>query len=78
MRSILNGDSPGSGKNGYYLASAGSVEWDDLYVAMAKALFQRGVISTDEVMKADQKAVDIMAEGTGVDASLVEMGLAGK
>ncbi|KAJ0354221.1 hypothetical protein COL154_011827 [Colletotrichum chrysophilum] len=78
LRAILNGDDPGSGKNGYYLASAGSVEWDALYAAMAKALFKRGIISTDEVVQADQKAVDIMAKGMGVDASLVEMGLAGK
>ncbi|KAF4829480.1 hypothetical protein CGCTS75_v006752 [Colletotrichum tropicale] len=78
LRSILNGDSPGSGKNGYYLASAGSVVWDDLYAAMAKALLKRGIISTDEVVQADQKAVDIMAGGMGVYASLVEMGLAGK
>lgn len=78
LRAILNGDNPGSGKNGYYLASAGSVAWDDLYAAMAKALFKRGIISTDEVMQADQKAVDIMAKGMGVDTSLVEMGLAGK
>ncbi|KAJ3955876.1 hypothetical protein N0V92_007590 [Colletotrichum tropicale] len=78
LRSILNGDSPGSGKNGYYLASAGSVVWDDLYAAMAKALLKRGIISIDEVVQADQKAVDIMAGGMGVDASLVEMGLAGK
>ncbi|KAI8170063.1 hypothetical protein K4K49_005438 [Colletotrichum sp. SAR 10_70] len=62
LRAILNGDNPGSGKNGYYLASAGSVAWDDLYAAMAKALFKRGIISTDEVMQADQKAVDIMAK----------------
>ncbi|KAI8220379.1 hypothetical protein K4K54_008633 [Colletotrichum sp. SAR 10_86] len=62
LRAILNGDNPGSGKNGYYLASAGSVAWDDLYAAMVKALFKRGIISTDEVMQADQKAVDIMAK----------------
>ncbi|KAJ0281952.1 hypothetical protein Brms1b_006737 [Colletotrichum noveboracense] len=78
LRAILNGDNPGSGKNSYYLASAGSVEWDALYAAMAKALFKRGIIPTDEVVQADQKAVDIMAKGMGVDASLVEMGLAGK
>ncbi|KAF4839294.1 hypotheticall protein [Colletotrichum siamense] len=78
LRAILNGDNPGSGKNGYYLASAGSVEWDALYAAMAKALSKRGIIPTDEVVQADQKAVDIMAKGMGVDASLVEMGLAGK
>ncbi|KAF9876568.1 nad dependent epimerase dehydratase family protein [Colletotrichum karsti] len=78
LRSILNNENPGSGRKGYYLASPGSVVWDDIYASMAKALYKRGVIETDEVVQADENALGAMAQGMGVDLPLVELGLAGK
>ncbi|TEA16010.1 hypothetical protein C8034_v001041 [Colletotrichum sidae] len=77
LRSILNNENPGHGKNGYYLASSGSVQWNDLYRAMAKALLKRGVVPTDEVIPADENSLKAMAKGLDGDLSLVEMHLAG-
>ena len=59
---MLSGGNPPSGKQGYYLASPGTVKWIDLYRAMAKALFAEGVVDTDEVIIADEKALEGMAK----------------
>ncbi|KXH27948.1 hypothetical protein CNYM01_04548 [Colletotrichum nymphaeae SA-01] len=78
LRSILNEETPGYGKNGYYLAASGSVAWDDLYEAMAKALKARNVITDERVVPADETALGKMAQGLGTESSLVQMRLAGK
>ncbi|KXH34791.1 hypothetical protein CSAL01_00372 [Colletotrichum salicis] len=78
LRSILNGDTPGYDKNGYYLAASGSVAWDDLYDAMAKALKARNVIEDERVIPADESALGKMAQGLSTESSLVQMRLAGK
>ncbi|KAK1449970.1 hypothetical protein CMEL01_07306 [Colletotrichum melonis] len=78
LRSILNGEKPEYGKNGYYLAASGSVTWDDLYEAMAKALKVRNVITDERVVPADETALGKMAHGLGTESSLVQMRLAGK
>ncbi|KAK1480621.1 hypothetical protein CTAM01_14287 [Colletotrichum tamarilloi] len=78
LRSILNGEKPEYGKNGYYLAASGSVTWDDLYEAIAKALKVRNVITDERVVPADETALGKMAHGLGTESSLVQMRLAGK
>ncbi|KAM7208195.1 NAD(P)-binding protein [Naviculisporaceae sp. PSN 640] len=62
LRGILKGgeESPDHGRNGFYLASSGSVVWDDLYEAMAVTLAKRGVIEDSTVVRADQTALEKM------------------
>ncbi|KAI1761319.1 hypothetical protein GGR53DRAFT_506140 [Hypoxylon sp. FL1150] len=62
LRKILSGDNPGYGKNGYYLASSGSVSWNDLYAAMATALAKRNVIEDDSVVAASDENIEEMAK----------------
>ncbi|OJD38683.1 nad dependent epimerase dehydratase family protein [Diplodia corticola] len=77
LRAILDGESPGHGKRGYYLAASGSVAWDDLYAAMAAALARRGVVGSDAVGAADDAALERMAAGLGCPKEFVEVQLAG-
>ncbi|KAL4915391.1 hypothetical protein BDW62DRAFT_212740 [Aspergillus aurantiobrunneus] len=37
MRKILQGEEIGYGRNGFFLAASGSIAWDDIYSAFAKA-----------------------------------------
>jgi hypothetical protein len=60
LRSILAGENPGYGKNGFYLASPGSVAWDDLYAAMAVTLAKRGAVDDASVENADDAALEKM------------------
>ncbi|KAI1198507.1 hypothetical protein F5X97DRAFT_299343 [Nemania serpens] len=78
LRKILKGENASHGKNGYYLASAGSVAWDDLYAAMATALLKRGVITDDTVVKANDDELEAMGQGLGCPAALVPLMLGGK
>ncbi|KAK6217937.1 hypothetical protein LQW54_002992 [Pestalotiopsis sp. IQ-011] len=78
LKAILSGSNPGHGKNGYYLASPGSVAWDDLYGAMAETLHARGVISDAKVELADHAAIERMATGTGNPAEMVHFEVGGK
>ncbi|KAK1671235.1 hypothetical protein BDP55DRAFT_676795 [Colletotrichum godetiae] len=78
LRSILNGETPGYDKTGYFLAASGSVAWDDLYDAMAKALKARNAIEDERVIPADESALGKMAQGLSTESSLVQMRLAGK
>lgn len=78
LRKILSGENPGHGKNGYYLASPGSVAWIDIYSAMAKALAKRKVVDSEVVRKADDAALQKMAEGLGCAREAVAIHLGGK
>jgi len=78
LKSILRNENPEYGKNGYYLASSGSVPWCDIYAAMAKALANRGIIDSPEVKKADEAALDKMAQALGCPTELVAVQLGGK
>ncbi|KAI0166688.1 hypothetical protein GGR52DRAFT_555152 [Hypoxylon sp. FL1284] len=62
LRKILSGGNPGYGKNGYYLASSGSVSWDDLYDAMAVALKKRNIIDDTSVVMASDENFNEMAK----------------
>ncbi|ETS75827.1 hypothetical protein PFICI_12771 [Pestalotiopsis fici W106-1] len=78
LKAILSGANPGYGKHGYYLASPGSVAWDDLYDAMAAALHQHGVIDDARVELADRAALEKMAQGTGNPPEMVHFEVGGK
>ncbi|KAH0428275.1 NAD dependent epimerase/dehydratase [Colletotrichum camelliae] len=78
LQSILNGKDIGYGKNGYYLAASGSVAWDDIYAAMARALKARGIIEHETVAPADNSTLAKMAQGLNTDPSLVEMRVGGR
>ena len=66
LRSILADESPGWGKRGYYLASPGSVAWEDIYAAMAKAMKKRGAIDDESVGVADDEVLEKMAKALDV------------
>lgn len=78
LKAVLNNENPGHGKKGYYLASPGSVVWDDLYAAFAAALVKRGVIEHEEVVPADDGALEKMAVGLETTKEMVEVFMAGK
>ncbi|KAI0095835.1 hypothetical protein GGR51DRAFT_544578 [Nemania sp. FL0031] len=78
MRKILLGENPGYGKSGYYLASPGSVAWDDLYDAMAVALKKRGVITEDTVLAANDESIEAMGKSLGCPGALVPVMIGGK
>ena len=77
LRGILEDRDIGSGKEGYFLASPGSVSWDDIYAAMAKALKKRGIVDSEDVERADQSALEKMGEGMECPADFVPMQLGG-
>jgi hypothetical protein len=78
LRSILSGDNLGYGKDGYYLASSGSVAWEDIYAAIAKALAKRHAIDNSEVKEADDAALEMIGEALGCPKSLVPVQIGGK
>ncbi|KAF2718913.1 NAD(P)-binding protein [Polychaeton citri CBS 116435] len=78
LRGILTGEPLEYGKQGYYLASSGTVAWDDLYSALARALAKRGVIDDTEVLQADDKALQGMADALGCGKEFVGVQLAGR
>lgn len=77
LRAILAGENPDHGKNGYYMASSGSVAWQDIYAAMAVALARRGIVDDATVKTADETALANMATAIGHPAELVRLMLGG-
>lgn len=77
LRAILSGKEIGYGQNGYYLASSGSVAWNDIYRAMAKALTQRNVIDTDTVDLVEDTAQEEMGKALGCPKDMVPLFLGG-
>lgn len=77
LRSILAGETPGYGRQGYYLAASGSVAWVDLYAAMAKGLAKRGIIDHDTVRQASDQELGEMATALGIPKDFVSLQLGG-
>lgn len=69
----------GYGQNGYYLASSGSVAWNDMYRAMAKALAQRNVIGiyTPVLDLVEDTAEEEMDKALGCPKDMVPLFLGG-
>ncbi|KAK9481598.1 hypothetical protein V1527DRAFT_115328 [Lipomyces starkeyi] len=78
LRNMLLGHDIGYNKHGFYLASSGSVAWNELYRAIATALAKRNVLDDDTVEQADDAALAKMGEALGVPPSLVPVMLGGK
>ncbi|KUI69069.1 hypothetical protein VM1G_04695 [Cytospora mali] len=78
LRKILNGEDPGHGRNGYFLASSGSVGWDDIYTAMASALAKRNVIDDASVVPASKQILEQMGTAMGCPAEFVTVQIGGQ
>lgn len=78
LRQILLGSDIGYNKDGFFLAASGSIAWNDIYDAFAKALARRGVVDDSTVEHADETALKGMAEALGVDPSIVPFQVGGK
>ena len=77
LHGILAGENIGSGKDGYYLASPGSVAWSDLYTAVAQTLAERGVIKSATVEQASDAHLEKMGAGIGCPKEVVVVQLGG-
>lgn len=77
IRAILSGKKPGSGKKGYYLASPGSVAWEDIYAAIATSLAKRGLVDDEVVKPATEQNVSEMGAALGCPEELVGLQLGG-
>ncbi|EXJ95152.1 hypothetical protein A1O1_00271 [Capronia coronata CBS 617.96] len=77
LRAILDGKNPGSGKQGYYLASSGSVAWLDFYEAIAAGLAKRGLVDEPTVEQASEAALEKMGAALGCPKELVALNLGG-
>lgn len=75
---ILGGEDPGHGKQGYFLASPGSVVWDDLYEAIATAMAKRGLVSDESIAPADGETLKRMGDALGFPAEFVPMMVGGR
>ncbi|UPL00349.1 hypothetical protein LCI18_011283 [Fusarium solani-melongenae] len=78
LRGILENKDIGHGKEGYYLASSGSVTWDDIYSRFAKVLAKRGLVDDETVQDADDEALDGMATALSCSRDFVAVQLGGK
>lgn len=77
LQKILSGEDLDYGKNGYYLASPGSVKWADIYTAMAKGLAKRNVVDSDEVKQADDAAQEKIGQALGFPKEMVGVQIGG-
>jgi hypothetical protein len=80
LEHILSGSDPGHDEQGYYLASPGSVAWDDIYSAMAKELKKRGLVDDETVHDASSDEVVLKKMGEALDCppDFVAVQLGGK
>jgi hypothetical protein len=78
LHNILEGNDIGYGRNGYFLASSGSVAWNELYSAMAKGLAEHGAVDDDSVKDANDKALEAMGKALGCPKEFVSLQLSGK
>jgi nucleoside-diphosphate-sugar epimerase len=77
VKNILNERDIGHGRNGYFLASPGSVAWDGLYAAMAQAMAKRGVVEDAEVKEADDAVLQKMGDALDSPKEMVPVHLGG-
>lgn len=78
LRTILGGKELGHDKSGFFLASSGSVAWDDLYTAMASALAKRNIIGDDSVVPANNSILEQMGEALGCPPQFVPVQIGGR
>ncbi|KAI0020768.1 hypothetical protein F4780DRAFT_346588 [Xylariomycetidae sp. FL0641] len=78
LRKILADENPSHGKQGYYLASPGSVAWDDIYEAIAKAMAKRNVVDDATVIDADDQTMERMGTALGCSKEMVPVMVGGR
>ena len=78
MRKILQGDDIGYGQNGLYLAASGSIAWDVIYSAFARALAKRQYVDDETVLSADDDTLQRMGDALDVSPTAVPVLLGGK
>lgn len=77
LNNILKGIGIDHSKKGFYLASPGPVAWNDLYAAMSKRLFERGLVDDEKVHDADEAALAQMAKGLECGPEMVSLQMGG-
>jgi nucleoside-diphosphate-sugar epimerase len=77
LRAILEGRDIGHGKQGYYLASPGSVVWDDLYAAIGQSMKKRGIVDDASVGEVDEEVLQEMAAALNCTKDYVTMMVGG-
>lgn len=75
---ILEGEDPGHGKDGYFLASSGSVAWDDLYTAVAASMAKRNAVDDNSVVPASTQILEQMGEALGCRPEYVTVQIGGQ
>lgn len=78
LHRILSNDPPPFGKNGFYLASSGSVKWEDIYATVAKAMHKRGLTSGEDVVLAGEAATKSIAQALKCPPEMVAVQIGGK
>lgn len=78
LRKILKGEDPGHGRNGYFLASPGSVTWDDIYTAIAASLARRNIIDDKQIVSANPQILLKMGEALQCPSEFVPVQIGGK
>ena len=78
MRKILQGDEIGYGRNGVYFAASGSIVWDVIYSAFARALAKRHYVDDETVLSADDDILQRMGDALDVSPAVVPVLLGGK
>lgn len=78
LRTILSGKDLDHGRAGYFLASPGSVAWDDLYTAIADALAKRNRIGDNTVVPANDSILEQIGEALGCPAQFVPVQIGGR
>ncbi|KAI1384351.1 NAD(P)-binding protein [Hypoxylon trugodes] len=78
LRKILAENNPNHGRNGYYLASSGSIAWDDLYDSVATALAKQNVVSDSSVALANDSILEGMGAAIGYPKEFVHVQLGGR
>lgn len=74
---ILQEEEIDHGRNGYYLASPGSIAWTDLYQQMAIALAKRGVIDDDAVHEISDKSLEEAGKALNCPKEIVPVQMGG-
>jgi hypothetical protein len=77
LQRMLDGKEIPHGKRGYYLCSPGQVAWQDIYAALAKALYKKGIIDSPELTPADDDVLEKMGPALGVEGKASVVGKIG-
>jgi hypothetical protein len=77
LRMIPNKEELPHGKQGYYLCSPSLTAWEDLYTAIAGALYRKGIIDSPELTLADDTILGKMGPALGIEGKSSVMGKIG-